>query len=50
MKFFFTLAVVNAMEMQFRWLGPVPKEELKVPCDATWYEKLLALSNRVFGN
>ncbi|MFS7938825.1 hypothetical protein Hanom_Chr05g00444281 [Helianthus anomalus] len=37
------------MVMQFREMVPISKEELKISCGATWYEKLMALLNQAFG-
>ncbi|MFS7968191.1 hypothetical protein Hanom_Chr09g00794601 [Helianthus anomalus] len=45
MKFFFIRAEVILMAMQFRGMGPIPKEEIKVPRGAAWYENLMALPN-----
>ncbi|MFS7913793.1 hypothetical protein Hanom_Chr02g00145871 [Helianthus anomalus] len=49
MKFFYIRAEVIPMAMQFRRMGPVPKEDMAIPHDAAWYGKLMALPNRVFG-
>ncbi|KAF5822974.1 hypothetical protein HanRHA438_Chr01g0033961 [Helianthus annuus] len=49
MKFLFIRAEVIPMVMQFRRMGPIPKEEMKVPHGVAWYENLMALPNRVFG-
>ncbi|KAJ0680507.1 hypothetical protein HanPI659440_Chr16g0624981 [Helianthus annuus] len=47
-KFFFIRAEVIPMAMEFRGMGPIPKDEMKVPRDAAWYENLMALPNWVF--
>ncbi|KAM0065257.1 hypothetical protein Hdeb2414_s0003g00112641 [Helianthus debilis subsp. tardiflorus] len=49
MKFFYICAEVIPKVMQTREMGPIPKEELKIPRGATWYEKLKALPNQAFG-
>ncbi|MFS8034074.1 hypothetical protein Hanom_Chr17g01576931 [Helianthus anomalus] len=48
-KFFFIRVEVIPMEMQLRGIRPIPKEDMKIPHDTTWYENLMALPNRVFG-
>ncbi|MFS8025222.1 hypothetical protein Hanom_Chr16g01472451 [Helianthus anomalus] len=40
MKFFYIRAEEIPIVMQFRDMGTIPKEDLKMPCDAAWYEKL----------
>ncbi|MFS7952314.1 hypothetical protein Hanom_Chr07g00605531 [Helianthus anomalus] len=49
MKFFFICEEVIPVDMEFRDSAPIPKEEMNVLRGATWYERLLALPNRVFG-
>ncbi|KAM0040199.1 hypothetical protein Hdeb2414_s0012g00391011 [Helianthus debilis subsp. tardiflorus] len=49
MKFFFIRAEVIPMAMTFRGMGSIPKEDVKVPRSEGWYESLLALPKRVFG-
>ncbi|KAF5783487.1 hypothetical protein HanXRQr2_Chr11g0508521 [Helianthus annuus] len=49
MKFFYIHTEVIPTVMQFREMGSIPKEELKIPRDATWYKKLKALPNQAFG-
>ncbi|KAJ0742870.1 hypothetical protein HanPI659440_Chr10g0369101 [Helianthus annuus] len=49
MKFFYIHAEVTPMAKQFRNRGPIPKEDVAIPRGAAWYENLLALLNRVFG-
>ncbi|MFS7970680.1 hypothetical protein Hanom_Chr09g00823801 [Helianthus anomalus] len=48
MIFFFHRAEVIPMVMQFRGMGLIPKEEIKVSHGMTWYENLMALPNQVF--
>ncbi|MFS8025213.1 hypothetical protein Hanom_Chr16g01472331 [Helianthus anomalus] len=40
MKFFYIRAEEIPIVMQFRDMGTIPKEDLKIPRDAAWYEKL----------
>ncbi|KAM0005875.1 hypothetical protein Hdeb2414_s0194g00829191 [Helianthus debilis subsp. tardiflorus] len=47
MKFFFIHEVVIPVDMEFRQSATIPKEDMKVPRAVAWYEKLLALPNRV---
>ncbi|MFS7903002.1 hypothetical protein Hanom_Chr01g00018501 [Helianthus anomalus] len=49
MKFFYIHGEVIPMAMQFRDMGSIPKEDLKIPRDAAWYEKLMVLPNQAFG-
>ncbi|KAJ0770193.1 hypothetical protein HanPI659440_Chr07g0254401 [Helianthus annuus] len=49
MKLFFIRGEVIPMVMQFRDIGSIPKEDLKIPRGAAWYEKLMALPNQAFG-
>ncbi|MFS7977757.1 hypothetical protein Hanom_Chr10g00907741 [Helianthus anomalus] len=49
MKFFYIRAEVIPMAMQFRNMGPIPKEDVAIPRGETGYENLLALPNQVFG-
>ncbi|MFS7995855.1 hypothetical protein Hanom_Chr12g01122961 [Helianthus anomalus] len=35
--------------MQFRVTGPIPKEEMRVPHGVAWYESMMVLPNRFFG-
>ncbi|KAJ0863674.1 hypothetical protein HanPSC8_Chr12g0532801 [Helianthus annuus] len=49
MKFFFIHAEVIPMAMQFRGMGLIAKEDMKVSRGVAWYENLMALPNRVFG-
>ncbi|MFS7936577.1 hypothetical protein Hanom_Chr05g00417201 [Helianthus anomalus] len=49
MKFFFSREEVIPIAIEFRQSGPVPKEDTQIPCKAAWYNKLMANSNRVFG-
>ncbi|MFS7946689.1 hypothetical protein Hanom_Chr06g00539261 [Helianthus anomalus] len=49
MKFFYTREEVISVDMEFRDSAANPKEDMKNPHGAAWYEKLMALPNRVFG-
>ncbi|MFS8035249.1 hypothetical protein Hanom_Chr17g01590841 [Helianthus anomalus] len=49
MKFFFIHEEVIPMAMQFRGMGLIAKEDVKVSRGVAWYENLVALPNRVFG-
>ncbi|KAJ0462472.1 hypothetical protein HanOQP8_Chr16g0638461 [Helianthus annuus] len=49
MKFFFIREEVIPVDMEFRQSAPIPKEDIKVLRGVAWYEKLLALPYRVFG-
>ncbi|KAJ0752812.1 hypothetical protein HanPI659440_Chr09g0328571 [Helianthus annuus] len=49
MKFFFIREEVIPVNMEFRHSVPIPKEDTKVPRGVVWYEKLLVLPNRMFG-
>ncbi|KAJ0694925.1 hypothetical protein HanPI659440_Chr15g0614361 [Helianthus annuus] len=49
MKFFYNREEVISVNMEFRDLATIPKEDMKIPRGATWYEKLMVLPNRVFG-
>ncbi|KAJ0785615.1 hypothetical protein HanOQP8_Chr02g0045181 [Helianthus annuus] len=49
MKFFFICGEVIPMAMQFQGIVSIPKEEMRVPRGVAWYESLMALPNRVFG-
>ncbi|KAJ0502061.1 hypothetical protein HanRHA438_Chr11g0510411 [Helianthus annuus] len=48
-KFFFIREEVIPIVMEFRDPEPIPKEDMKIPRGASWYEKLLALPNQAFG-
>ncbi|MFS7968316.1 hypothetical protein Hanom_Chr09g00796001 [Helianthus anomalus] len=50
MKFFFIREEVIPVDIEFHHSAPIPKEDTKVPRGVAWYEKLLALPNRVFGD
>ncbi|KAJ0721060.1 hypothetical protein HanRHA438_Chr08g0331321 [Helianthus annuus] len=49
MKFFFIREEVIPIAIEFRQSAPIPKEDMQVPRGVTWYERLMALPNRVFG-
>ncbi|MFS8018882.1 hypothetical protein Hanom_Chr15g01397341 [Helianthus anomalus] len=49
-KFFFIREEVIPIVMTFRaWSEPIVKEDLPIPKQETWYVKLTATPNRVFG-
>ncbi|MFS8034164.1 hypothetical protein Hanom_Chr17g01578011 [Helianthus anomalus] len=48
MKFFYIREEVIPIDMEFSDSAPIPKEDMKIRRGAAWYEKLMALPNRVF--
>ncbi|KAJ0950778.1 hypothetical protein HanPSC8_Chr02g0052181 [Helianthus annuus] len=48
MKFFYIREEVILIDMEFQDSAPIPKEDMKIPHGATWYEGLMVLPNRVF--